>query len=384
MKSKIAYFVTEDWYFCSHRLPIARAARDSGLEVLVITRVKKHAETIAREGFRLIPLELDRGGLNVFADFLILVKLIRIYLSESPAIVHHVAMKPIIYGSLAAILCPNTVVINALPGLGYVFTSKSLKARVLRWFITVLFRVLFGVSRCNLILQNVHDQQFLVKQRVVARNRTALIRGSGVNLEAYPATEEPPSPPIVVSMISRMLWSKGVGELVEAARIVHEKNEDVKIRLVGPTDPENPMSISESQLTEWQQEGLVDYLGYRKNIPEILAQSHLAVLPSYREGVPKVLLEAAASSRAIIATDIPGCREVVRHGENGLLVPLHNPSALADAILRLATNRDRRVSMGKCGRNIAEREFSEDRVVEETMRLYHGALRFSGMNRMEI
>ena len=373
MRPKILYLVTEDWYFCSHRLPIARAARDAGFEVVVVTRVRRHGAAIAAEGFRVIPLEQRRGALNPVADLAVLWRLLGIYRAERPDLVHHVALKPVLYGTLASRAARITRVVNALGGLGYVFSSHGWKARLLRPMVRLVFRFHGRARRNRFIVQNPDDCSRLVGELGVAANRIVVIRGSGVDTRYFSPMPEPETP-AVAALVSRMLWDKGVGEVVEAARMLKERGTTVKVVLVGDEDPENPESISKRRLLEWNGEGIVEWWGRRDDIAKVWAQCHICMLPSYREGLPKALLEAAACGRPIITTDTPGCREIVRDGENGILVPPRDAAALADAIERLVRDPLLRARMGACGRRRVEEEFSEERVVEQTLALYRSLL----------
>jgi glycosyltransferase involved in cell wall biosynthesis len=371
-KPVLLYLVTEDWYFWSHRLSIARAARAAGWKVLVATRVGSHGDMIEQEGFRLIPIKMRRRSLAPWREIATVAELIGIYRRERPDLVHHVAMKPVLYGSLAAAIAGVPAVVNALAGMGYVFTSSAVKARLLRPLVRAGFRWLLDRANARLILQN-PDDVAAMSAGTVAPKRIVLIRGSGVDTTAFAPAPEPGGTPVAV-MVSRMLWDKGVGELVEAARLLKERKASVDVVLVGPPDPENPASISEGQLRDWEASGDVAWWGERSDIAQIWAKSHIAVLPSHREGLPKSLLEAAACGRPLVATDVSGCREVVRPGETGILVPPRDPGSLADALERLATDPDLRRRMGSAARELVERELSQEVVVEQTMALYRELL----------
>jgi glycosyltransferase involved in cell wall biosynthesis len=369
MGKRILFFITEDWYFWSHRLPIARAARDAGFEVLVATRVNKHAKYIKNEDFRLIPIGLERKNRNIFKELLSIFEIVKIYYREKPAIVHHVAVKPVLYGSLAASITGIPSVVNALAGLGYIFVTRGMKAKILRRLVVFAYRLAFSTKNVTGIFQNPEDLKLVVDAGVIKREKAALIRGSGVDVSRFIYLPEPEGIPIVI-LASRMLWDKGVGELVEAARILKKDGAKCRMILVGSPDPENPASIPRKTLRDWNTEGIVEWWGAKDDMPEIFAHSNIVVLPSYREGLPKVLLEAASCGRAIVATDVPGCREIVRHNENGLLVPPRDSKTLAEAIKALIRNPELRAKMGRCGRKIAEAEFSEEIVVRQTMEIY--------------
>ena len=375
-KPVLLYLVTEDWYFWSHRLPIARAARAAGWDVMVATRVAKHGERIRREGFRLVPIGLRRRSLAPWPEAAAIAELARLYRRERPDLVHHVAMKPALYGSLAAALTGVPAVVNALAGMGYVFTSSEVKARLLRPLIRTAFRWLLDRPNSRLILQNPDDIAAMTKGTVTAE-RVALIRGSGVDTQIFRPREEPGGTPVAV-MVSRMLWHKGAGELVEAARLLRRRGVPLRVVLVGPPDPDNPASIPERQLRDWDASGDVAWWGERSDIAEIWAKGQIAVLPSHREGLPKSLLEAAACGRPMIAADVSGCREIVRDGLTGLLVPPRDPESLADALERLARDPGLRRRLGAAARDLVERELSEEAVVAQTLALYRSLVPGAG------
>ena len=375
-KPVLLYLVTEDWYFWSHRLPLARAARAAGWEVMVATRVAKHGERIRREGFRLVPIGLRRRSLAPWREAAAIAELLRLYRRERPDLVHHVAMKPVLYGSLAAALAGVPAVVNALAGMGYVFTSSGVKARLLRPLIRTAFRWLLDRPNSRLILQNPDDIAAMTKGTVTAE-RVALIRGSGVDTQIFRPREEPEGTPVAV-MVSRMLWDKGVGELVEAARLLRRREVPLRVVLVGPPDPDNPASIPERQLRDWDASGDVAWWGERSDIAEIWAKGQIAVLPSHREGLPKSLLEAAACGRPMVAADVSGCREIVKDGLTGLLVPPGDAGGLADALERLARDPDLRRRLGATARDLVEREFSEEVVVAQTLELYRSLVPGAG------
>ena len=369
----IVYFVSEDWYFCSHRLPIARKALKDGFKVVVITKVSKHRDVIESEGFELVPIGINRGGMNLFFELRTISTLYSYYKKYNPDIVHHVAIKPVIYGTLVARLIGSIKIVNAMAGLGFIFISNKKKVKLLRLFIHRLFRFLFDNKNGQLILQNKDDLDYFTKNKLVKKDQVTIIRGSGVDIKKFIPVEECIGIPIVM-LASRMLWDKGVGEFIEAAKILKQEGVEARFVLVGDSDPENPASIPNAQLSEWHELGIVEWWGERGNMHEMLTQAHIVCLPSYREGLPKVLLEAASCGKPIIATDVPGCREIVHDGENGILVPLKDSIALASAIKELIDNSEKRKSMGINGRRLVESEFSEDIVVTQTLMAYQELL----------
>ncbi len=374
---KLLFFVTEDWYFCSHRLPLAVAARKAGYEVKIMTRLHQHGDLIRAAGIEVIPLTLARGGVNPFKELRTLISLYRHLRVEQPDILHNVALKPVLYGSLAARMAGIPGLVNAIAGLGHIFVTAQ-RADLLRKGVTLAFRHLLR-GHGTVILQNPDDQALLERSGALAPDQSVLIRGAGVDLDAFrPQTRPDNSPPIVI-LASRLLWDKGVGEFVAAADRLKSAGVQARFVLVGAPDPENRSSISQEQLDDWQRSGIIEWWGKRADMPEVFAAADLVCLPSYYgEGIPKALIEAAACGRALITTDMPGCREVVRDGENGLLVPPRDAVALADALKRLLENPDLCQRMGAAGRLRAEREFGQDAVIAQTLEVYRRLLKRDG------
>jgi glycosyltransferase involved in cell wall biosynthesis len=377
-RKTIVYFITEDWYFCSHRLPLAVAAREAGYKVYVITRVASHGNEITSAGLELIPIDLSRRGKNPFREVRVIWQLFRIYREISPDIVHHVALKPVIYGSIAARLAGVSAVVNALAGLGFLFSSPSTRAKAVRPIVKTLFRSLFNNANSTLILQNPDDVESLCASSVVRPDRVELIKGSGVDLGEYSFRPQPAKPEKVL-LASRMLWDKGVEEFVRAAKILRQEYPSVRFLLAGEGDESNPASISDQQLRLWHAERDVAWLGKRDDMPSLLASCHIVCLPSYYgEGVPKVLIEAASCGRPIVTTDAPGCREIVRHGENGMLVPVRDAEALADALRTLIEDPELRHRLGQAGREIVRKEFTIEAVAKSTLGVYETMLQRGG------
>jgi glycosyltransferase involved in cell wall biosynthesis len=366
---RLAYFVTEDWYFCSHRLPLAIAARQAGYTVYVITRVAVHGDEIEAAGLNLIPLDLSRRGKNPITEANVVRRLTRIYKEIRPDIVHHVALKPVIYGSIAARIAGVPAVVNAMAGLGYLYSSSDSAARFFRPIFVRLIKLLLDNDRSTLILQNPDDVRVFCDSGVVDQSRVVLIQGSGVNLEQYQSEPEHEGVPIVL-LASRMLWDKGVGEFVRAAEILKRSGCEARFVLAGDNDEENPASISVAQLEAWAEGGDVEWWGRCTDMAGLFAKSHIVCLPSYREGLPKVLLEAASCGRPIVTTDVPGCREVVTQGENGFLVPVKDEHALAEAIRTALDSAELRSRMGQAGRQIVQARFTIDKVIADTLAVY--------------
>jgi glycosyltransferase involved in cell wall biosynthesis len=373
VSKKILYFVTEDWYFCSHRLPLAVAAREAGYEVAVATRVREHGAQIEAAGLRLIPLELSRGGRNPLTEWLTVWRLYRVLRREKPDLLHNVALKPVLYGTMAARLAGVPRVVNALAGLGHIFADAG-RAGLLRFGVKRAFRWLLDGETSRVIVQNPDDLRLLVSAGALNPERAVLIRGSGVDLARFRPGPEPEGVPVVV-LAARLLWDKGVGEFVAAAEQLKSEELEARFVLVGEADEENHSAIPVRQLEAWKASGAVEWWGKRTDMPAVFAECHVVCLPSYYgEGVPKVLLEAAAAGKPIVTTDMPGCREAVRDGENGLLVPARDVAALAAALKRLLADPEARKRLGQRGREIAEAEFGVERVIEGTLAIYRELL----------
>ncbi|KAA3627108.1 MAG: glycosyltransferase family 1 protein [Proteobacteria bacterium] len=353
----LLFLVTEDWYFASHRLPLAVDAGKAGYQVVVATRVRSHGDRISKRGIRVIDFDLGRRFINPLTEIMVLWRLVRLYAHERPAVVYHVGMKPVVYGSLAARIAGVAARVNAIAGLGYVFTSRRLKAKFLRPFLKTALRILLRGGKSRVIVQNRDDQRTLSEMMGCDAGNTVLIPGAGVDLDQFQPTDELSGNPVVL-FASRMLWDKGVGDFVSAAERLRKKGVGARFVLVGAPDEGNPSSVPLAQIETWQRTGLVEWWGRRDDMPSVFAGSHLVCLPSYYgEGIPKVLIEAAASGRAIVATDIPGCRDIVHHEVNGLLVQPHDVGALATAMAMLVGNTELRRAMGAAGRRIAEAEY---------------------------
>jgi glycosyltransferase involved in cell wall biosynthesis len=376
-RRRLLFLVSEDWYFVSHRLHLARAAQAAGFEVAVATRVGSFESLLEAAGLKVFPLSLRRASRNPLREFAAVCEIVGIYRRFRPHVVHHVALKPSLYGSVAAMFARVPVVINALAGLGYVFTSAEAYARVLRPLVLAAFRVLFGRDNTRVILQNTDDRALLVGLGVVPEGRTSLVRGAGVDIETFHAVPVPGGVPQVV-FPARMLWDKGLREFVDAARLLKGEGCEARFVLVGEPDPHNPASADEAVLRQWVADGLVEWWGRRDDMPQVFQGASVVCLPSYREGLPKVLLEAAACGRPIVATDVPGCREIVIPRQTGLLVPPRDPKALAEAIAHLLGDRDLSARLGANGRRLVEDHFSEEKVAYQTLAVYREMLAWHG------
>ena len=363
----LVYLVTEDWYFVSHRLPMALAAQRAGYRVHVATRVKAHGAEIEARGFALHPLDWWRGSTNPLNVASIVRQVRDLYRRLKPDIVHHVALQPAIIGSLAAIGLPMAR-LNALAGLGFVFTSRSTSALVMRPVLATLVRLLMNDPRSAVLVQNPDDRN-AVQALGVAAARVHLIPGSGVDTDTMKPLPEPEGE-VTAAFVGRLLDDKGVRPLIEAQALMMNNGQTVQLLIAGDRDPANPASIPADEVERWKQRPGVELAGHVSGIEKVWARAHIAVLPSRREGLPKSLLEAAAFGRPIVATDVPGCREIARHGVNAFLVPPDDPVALADAITVLARDRALRARLGAAGREMVEAEFSSAQIGAEIVALY--------------
>jgi len=366
--------VTEDWDFASHRLPVARAAIRQGYRVVLATRVGKDAPRLEAEGIELAALQWSRGGLAVNRELQSIFQLAALYRRLKPDVVHLVSHKPILYGTAAAMLAGQREIVNAVTGVGSVFIGTTAKARVLRPFVKAALGVALRRKGSVSLFQNRDDRELFLGPGAEKSERQALIKGSGVDLSEFPFSRIPAGIPLVL-LPARLLWDKGVGEFVAAARLLKARGVQARFALIGESDPANPATTPREEVARWHAEGVIEAWGYRADMPAVLAQSTIVCLPSYREGVPKALLEALAVGRPIVTTDAPGCREVVAPGENGLLVPVRSVEPLADALERILKDPELARIMGERSRAMAEQQFSVDSVAAATLALYEKVLR---------
>ena len=370
---KLVYVMHVDHSFDMYRIALASAAREQGYEVIVLAPDTGNTEGIKESGFPYLNWTASRTGTNPLRELSSLYRLYRLYRRLRPALVHHRAFKPTIYGSIAARLAGVGCVVNALNGLGYMFSDE--RNGVVRSAIDLLIRFALRHPNSCTIFQNPDDQDLFVSRRLVPPSRTAYIR-NGVDCEQFAFTPELDQDRPIVMLPTRLLWTKGVGEFVQAARLLQSKGgPEARFVLVGEPDKGNPDFVPEEQLRAWHQEGVIEWWGRRENMPSVLAETALVVLPStYREGMPRIILEAAAVGRATITTDWPGCRDTVKHGETGLLIPPRDPGALAAAIYDLLWDSERRKRMGVAARQMVVDEFSIERMNSETLDVYRSLL----------
>jgi glycosyltransferase involved in cell wall biosynthesis len=368
MARRILYVVTEDWYFLSHRLPMARAAKHAGYEVHVATRLKSGKAAIEREGFVPHALNWSRGSLSPWGSFSAVIELRRLLRALAPDILHNISLKPVLLGTTASLGLSDIAVVNSLTGLGTLFIGEAgvsaLARRAVRYALSRLLRR----GRSKTVVQNPDDRAFVLGLGVPSGS-VVLIPGSGVDTHALTPLPEPP-PPVTAAYVGRMLADKGVVTLIEAFALLGERNVSMQLLLAGDTDKENPGSLAPEQLREFASLYGINWLGHVADIKEVWARAHFAVLASRREGLPKSLLEAAACGRAMVATDAPGCREIAIAGETALTVKVDDVTALADAMARMANDAEMRRRFGANARALVERKFSADAIGRETVELY--------------
>ena len=378
---RLLFVVNESHFFLSHRLPVAQAAQAAGFEVHVAAPDDHvwapdgfDVAELARHGFVYHRVPLSRRGANPLQDagtFLAILTLLR---RLRPDVVHLLTIKPVLYGGIASRLAGAPAMVAGITGLGHAFVARGPRAALLRTALRALYRLALAHPNCAVIAQNRADQAALAEGRFVAAARIALIRGSGVPLDEYPPSPDPGGVPVAI-LPARLIWEKGVETFVEAARLLKSRRIPGRCALVGATRPQNPRAVPAATLEGWVREGAVEWWGRREDMPAVFAQSHVVCLPSaYGEGVPRALIEAAASARPIVASDIPGCREIARDGENALLTPPGDAAALAGALARLFAEPELRRRLGEAGRRIAEAEFSAEDVGRRTLALYEKLL----------
>jgi glycosyltransferase involved in cell wall biosynthesis len=363
---RIIFFENNPAYFLSHRLSLAQALRVEGHDVQVLAMPGPAVEKIKAAGFVFHPVVLQRSGRNPFVELLALIRICRLYRKLRPDLVYQITVKPVIYGTLAARFVKVPSVVNVISGLGYFAMREGTGSALFRNFIFSLYKMALQHPHQKIIFHNGDDRALFVAKHIVTQDQAVVVPGSGVDMKYYTPTEEPPGIPIVV-LPARMLRDKGVVEFVDAATVLRNTGLSARFLLVGGVDPGNPSAISETQLQQWNREGNVEWKGHAKDMRAVYANCHVVCQPSYREGLAKVLIEAAACGRAVVSTDTPGCRDAVVAGETGLLVTPRDSNELAKALRQLVEDATLRKEMGHKARQYALKNFSVERIVELTM-----------------
>ena len=372
--TKIILVANTEWYLYNFRLSLARFLRQQGFEILLVSPPGKYASLLEADGFRWIEWQVGRQTLAPWKELDAVARLARLYRQEHPDLVQHFTIKPVLYGSLAARLTGVRAIVNAITGRGYVFSGQGLQANWLRKAVKAFYRISLNHPNSRTIFENDVDRSYFISMRLVPIERTRLIEGVGVDSERFTPRPEPDGAPLIV-LPARMLWDKGIGVLVDAARLLKGRTQ-ARFALIGEPDPGNPASIDTSSLEAWHKEGVIEWWGWQQDMASVYGNCHIVTLPSaYAEGVPTALLEAAASGRPIVTTDAPGCRNVVKEGYNGYLVPPNDPPALADALLRLIEDAPLRQRMGAAGRQMVLEKFTSSQVNAATLEVYQQLLR---------
>lgn len=367
----ILFIVSEDWYFVSHRLHLATRAIEEGYQVSLLTRISEHKDLIESYGIRVINWNFSRRSLNLKKEISSIKAILKLSKEIKPDIIHAVALKPVIYSSIAFQFSNTELRIFALGGLGFIFSSERLLAKLLRPFIIILLRSLFRGPKTKLILQNSDDEDLLLRYGVIKKDKIVLIRGSGVDTIKFSPSHSYNESKLVI-LPSRMLWDKGVMEFVQCAKKFKENNIDIRFCLVGSPDPHNPQSIPIDKINDWVGNNIIEWWGYQKDMAKVYSQASIVCLPSYREGLPKSLLEAASCGLPIVAFDVPGCREIVKNGVNGYLIPSMDIDAMYKSILNLANNSELSKTLGHNGRLLVLNEFSQDIIASQTLKVWSG------------
>ena len=368
---KILFIVSEDWYFVSHRFNLAKEAISKGYEVSLLTNVNSHKNEIESAGINLLPWSLQRNSFNPIKEIRSIIQIISAINFIQPSLVHSVALKPILYSSIASKFSCVKSIVFAFAGLGYLFTSNKFLIKIGRFPVVISLRLLLNNDNSNFIFQNQDDIDIFLTLKIAKESNINLIPGSGVDTNRFfPDFQKVRDSVPIIILPARLLWDKGIGDFVKAAKILRDKDFNARFVLVGQFDPHNPANIPQSKIDEWVRNKIIEYWGFQENMPKILNQSTIVCLPSYREGFPKVLLEAASCSKPIIATDVPGCRQAVHHNKNGLLVPLRNPKVLAGSIEKMVNDKDLCEKMGEAGLKRVHSELSQEIISKKTFSIW--------------
>ena len=371
LKKSLLFLVTEDWYFLSHRLALALDAKKRGFKVIVACRDTGKIGQIKSYGIKCHPLKWKRGFSSVLYILKDVKEVNRVIKSIQPDILHLVSIRAIVVGLLASIFMKRLSRVIAVTGLGTIFLSREYKVLIIKFFISILLFIYSRNSKTRIILQNKDDADYFKNNLLCSSKRIVIIRGSGVNIRLNQVQKMPPSPPLVLAFVGRLIKDKGIEVLIEAFQIAIDKNHKIKLIIAGSPDYSNPSSISLDYLQRVIKKNKnIEWLGEVKDIKEVWRRSHIAVLPSRREGLPKSLLEAAAAGRPIIATDVPGCREIAIDGINAVTVKVDSVKELSEAIIYLYKDQITREQFGIKSREMVESDMSEEAVNKKTIEIY--------------
>ena len=368
MKKKLLFVVNVDWFFVSHRLPIALKAMEDGYQVDLACAVTDKLDELLALGIKVHPLTLTRSKTHVIAEIKAVYQLFNVIKSIKPDILHAVTIKPVLYANLVSRVLGVPLRVSSISGLGYLFIASGFKAQFYRACLSFVYRVALKNSKA-IIFHNQSDRDMLRQMKAVQSSQEVFTNGSGVNLVNYKVVPEPDSAPVVM-LVARLLEDKGVNEFVSAARVLKSERPDIRMVLVGDVDLENPRSISSEQLSTWIQESDIEYWGYTKDVAQTMSKANIIVLPSYREGLPKSLIEASACARPVITTDTAGCRDAIVPNQTGLLVPVKTFMPLVEAVIKLVDNDDLRRQFGARSRIFAQERFDINTVIDTHLKIY--------------
>lgn len=372
--ARILFVITEDWALLSHRFHLIKEAVARGDEVGLATRFSSHEQIISSFGVKTFEWGLVRNSTGLVREFNSIIRLNEIIEKFKPDLIHAVAQKPVIYSGIVRLFRRDFVLVAALGGLGYVFYSKKTKGKILKIIISFLLKIVLSNRKTKLILQNMDNISTFESLGIIKSSNVALIKGSGVEVDQFVPTPLPKGKPIII-LPARLLWDKGVKEFVEAAKSIKAQKIEADFILVGSVDPHNESSISQAQIDIWVFENLVKHYHRVEDMVEVYKYCSIVCLPSYHEGMPKVLLEAASCARPVIGFDVPGTREFIVNGQNGYLVPFKNQNKLEFCLKTLITNKKMCTRMGKVGRNLVEKIYSDKIINKKTFEIYDGLLK---------
>ena len=374
-RDKIVYLVGEDWFFCSHFLPMGRAARAAGFEVVILTRPGERRDDLEREGFRVVTLDFARNDLNPLRKLATVARIASVLRDERPGVLHNIALGYALVGTLAARQAGVPVIVNAITGLGYLRVATSARMRAMRAALWKGLGPIFDTKRVQMLFENPDDRALAIGQRWTVAERSTLVPGAGVDTDHFAILADPRERPVRFALVGRLLWQKGPDIAVEALRLLRTRGVACELMLVGRSDPDNPRAVPEEQLQAWAAEPGITWRGFSSDVREVWADAHIALAPSRGgEGLPRTLIEAAACGRPLVVTDVAGSREIARPGRNGLHVAVDDAKALADALQTLIEDDALRQAMGAESRAIAVAEYREDIVGDIVVALYRRAL----------
>ena len=368
-KYKLLYLVSEDGYFLSHKLSHAIIALENGFEVVLVCKVSKYKEKIESFGIQVKNINFDRKSLNFFKEISVLRSYIEIVEISKPDLIQSIALKPILLTCLGSFFFKKIKKIHAIVGLGYLFINESIKIKIIRKILTSILTLIFNRNDNFIVFQNKEDQEYFIKKKIVKKEKTTIIKGSGVNTNQFKPSNGVKKKYDLI-MHSRMLYDKGIIELINASRILKNKGLKLKILLLGDPDIGNRASVPEIQLKLWDKSKLIEWIPAKENVLSYLRKSKIAILPSYKEGLPKSLLEAASCGLPIISTNVSGCRDICRHNYNGLLVEAKDSKSLAQSIESLYADNEKIKKMGIRSRGLVENNFSDEIISKKFLKLY--------------